>query len=631
MTGALVRKEMLQHWWAFVLIGLLSLLAVGWILLFTAMQGQGGSQLFTLRVHVYFLSIFALILGNRLVVAEYSSKTQIFLESLPFPRGRIVMVKYTIGLTVILLCAVTALGAAMLAGARTEAYTPRFAGILASRYLGFAVFAYTFFFAMGFLGRFRFMAYGLTVAALLILIRIKDLSWGELPFFYLVGGTLPFEREQFPTTQLVITGGLTLVFFLLALGLAVTREGSVSSLMGEKMSHRDKISLTALIFGLLAAIMIIEETKEKEPYEMAGGAKAEAATLAKVTVSPASRPAETLAQRLGEDLDAMAEFLELDSLPPIFIIQRPDLDPDRFEHGWLDESEGIILRTAFEHQDWRYASCLEQLTGDVIESASNGRAMKEDRFWVIDGFSVYWPHQGDATRPLDTDRHLLLRALYGTEVIGGIREPEDLRRWFLHQEAVGHQITAGIGWSLLRVLEQEAGRGKARAFMRSVLASDTPKNVTTTIRDLRYPIEMRFHRITGLELAAFLQTWNQELDQWRKPLSEEIAAIPRLEGALTFSGEPGATSLAEYRFEPPTGGESPFFERPVLLYGETAPFRDGLPESQTLRYPLSSTDPSDGFLRETWGSGTGIAWTFAADSPELRCRLISGWRHQYVP
>ena len=84
--------------------------------------------------------------------------------------------KYLIGLSVILLCAATALGAAMLAGARTEVYTPRFAGILAARYLGFAVFAYTFFFAMGFLGRLRFMAYGLIVAALILLTRLKELG-----------------------------------------------------------------------------------------------------------------------------------------------------------------------------------------------------------------------------------------------------------------------------------------------------------------------------------------------------------------------------------------------------------------------------------------------------------------------
>ena len=631
MIGALLRKELRQHWWAFLLVLLLSLFGFLLILLFTMAQDQSGSRLFVLQIHAYFLGIFSLILGNRLVVAEYSAKTQLFLESLPLPRERVVLVKYGLGLGVILLCAGTALGLGILAGARTEVFTPRFIGILASRYLGFAVFAYTFFFAMGFLGRYRFIAYGLLLAALILLMRIKDLSWGEFSFFYLVGGTLPFEREEFPLTELAVTGGLTLAFFFLALGLAVTREGSVSSLLGEKMSHRDKITLTALIFGILSATFILEETKEKEPYRMGDGATAKKTSLAEVTVAPASREAQDLANRLGSDLDAMADFLELAELPTISIRARTDFDPDRYEHGFVAEAEGVILRTNFEDEEWSYARCLEQLSGDVVELASNRRAMKEDRFWVIDGFSVYWPHQGEANRPLDADRHLLLRALYGTEQIGGIREPEDLHRWFLFQRTVGHQITAGIGWSLLRVLEQEAGREPARAFMQSVLAGDTPRNVTTTIRDFQDPIEKRFQRLTGLDLAAFLDTWNAELDEWRETLADDLASIPRLEGELQFSGEPGGTSLAEYHFAPPPGGESPFFERPVLLYGGTNPFQNSVPESQTLRHPLSADEVSEGVLRETWGSGSGITWTFAADSPGLRCRLISGWRHEFVP
>ncbi len=631
MTAALIGKEIRQHWWALALIGLFSLLGIGWVLLFTVMMEQGGSQLFSLRLHAMLLAICALILGNRLVVAEYGSQTQIFLESLPLPRLRIVLVKFFIGLTVMLACAETGLLIAMVLGARTEVYTPRFVGILHARYLVYTVFVYCLFFGMGFLGRYRFAAYALLIGGVAVLLRTRDILLHELPPIHLVGETFPFEREVYPVTSLIVTGGLALGFFLLGITLAVTREGSVSSLLGEKMSYRDKISLTALSLTIIVALNVIDRHREKPPYEMAGGISAEGTRLAAVTVAPESGPAARLANRLAADLDELADYLALERLPPVFVIERPDLDPDQFEYGWLADAEGIILRTAHRDPEWEYERCVERITGDVVEAATRGRAMKEERFWVIDGFTLLWPFRGGADEPLDRDRHLLLRALHGTEMLGGIREPEDLERWFSHQVRVGHEITAGIGWSMLRVLEREAGPEAARNFLRSVLAEDLPPNALSAWHDLRRPVAARFRDHTGMDLGEFLTLWNAELDLWRGELAGPLAEIPRLTGELDFVGEPGATSQARYRFAPPPDANTEYFRRPVLLYGETAPFTTWLPEETTKRQPLDAAEVSEAWLRESWGAGVAVTWTFAADSPALRCRVISGWQHTRVP
>lgn len=631
MTATLLQKELRQHWWALALIGAFSLLGIGWVLLFTLMMEQGGSQLYALRLHAMLLAICALILGNRLVVAEYSSQTQIFLESLPLPRLRIVLVKYFTGLAVMLVCAESGLLIAMALGARTEVYTPRFVGILHARYLVYTVFVYSLFFGMGFLGRYRFAAYAIIIGGVAMLTRTRDILLHELPPIHLVGETFPFEREVYPETSLIITSAIALGFFLLAVGLAVTREGSVSSLLGEQMSYRDKISLTALVFSLIVAFFVMDRHREKAPYAMTGGATAQGTALAAVTVSPESRPARRLADRLGKDLDELADYLALESLPPVFVIERPDLDPDQFEYGWLADAEGIILRTAHRHPEWEYERCLERITGDVVESASRGRAIKEDRFWVIDGFTLLWPFRGKADAPLDRDRHLLLRALYGRQQIGGIQTPEDLERWFSHQIMVGHEISAGIGWSMLRTIERRAGPEAARSFLRSVLGESGAPSALTAWRDLRHPVPARFREHTGMELGEFLTLWNADLDVWRGELAGPLAEIPRLTGELNFIGEAGATSQARYRFTPPPGMDPDYFRRPVLLYGETAPFTTWLPEETTKRQPLKLEVSSEGWLRETWGAGSGVTWTFAADAPSLRCRLISGWKHVRVP
>ncbi len=629
MTGALIRKELRQHWWAFLLIAFLSMCGIVWVLLLTILQDQSGSHLFALRLHAFLLALSALVLGNRLVVAEYSASTQIFLESLPLPRLRIVVVKYFLGLSILLVCAATALGAALLAGMRTEVYTPRFLGILISRYLCYTIFVYSFYFAMGFLGLFRFAAYAVIAAGITLLVKLRDVALHELAPIHLIGTTFPFEREIYPVQSLVITSALSLAFFILAMILAASREGSISTLLGERMSYRDKIALTSLIFGIMVAMVVIDEVKVKEPYAMTGGSSAGETRIARVTVAPSSENARILAERLGKDLDEMAGFLDLPTLPPVFLIERTDLDPDQMQYGYLEQSEGVIIRTAYNAEGWSYARCLEYVSGEIIDVVSSGRISKEDRFWVLDGFTLYWPHRDRPDAPLDKDHHLLLRALYGTEILGGIRTPVDLQKWFSHQMKVGHEITAGISWSMLRVLEKEAGPQEARNFMRSVLAARTPQNALTTLRELGDPIESRFRRHTGLELSSFLDSWNFELESLREIHASELENIPKLHADLNFKGEAETTFQARYRVNVTGSGTS--IERPVLLYGETAPFQVWVPEELLKRSPLTQSDSFEGWLPDTWGSGTGLAWTFAADHPTMRCRIISGWIHTHVP
>ena len=77
--------------------------------------------------------------------------------------------------------------------------------------------------------------------------------------------------------------------------------------------------------------------------------------------------------------------------------------------------------------------------------------------------------------------------------------------------------------------------------------------------------------------------------------------------------------------------------RKVLNLKETGvevflqPFAVVLAEEEMKRQPLSATEAAQGHLRETWGSGTQLCWTFASDSPALRCQIVSGWRIIRIP
>lgn len=99
MSGTLPRKELRQHWWAFLIVGVTSALGCLMILGMTVTQGQAGSPFAGLSLFVMLNgTLAALVLCHRLVAVEYHAKTQLFLDALPVSRWRMVTIKYCLGL-----------------------------------------------------------------------------------------------------------------------------------------------------------------------------------------------------------------------------------------------------------------------------------------------------------------------------------------------------------------------------------------------------------------------------------------------------------------------------------------------------------------------------------------------------
>ncbi|NLD38455.1 MAG: ABC transporter permease subunit [Desulfatiglans sp.] len=103
----LAKKDFSQNILVFIFLPLFLIFIFGIMLLGTAvsprtmgfLSAEGSFLLF-------FIPLSAIVLGNRLVVKEYYSRTQLFIESLPISRVEMVLVKYFIGLTFLLFFAV---------------------------------------------------------------------------------------------------------------------------------------------------------------------------------------------------------------------------------------------------------------------------------------------------------------------------------------------------------------------------------------------------------------------------------------------------------------------------------------------------------------------------------------------
>ncbi len=642
MIATLIKKELRQHWPALTALLIINLLVLGCALIVGWRNPMLGSKFQLLQAEEGFLAITCLILGNRLVVAEYQARTQLFLEALPIPRWKMFLTKYLTGLVTLMLIGVGTFAAIALSAAATEGLTLVFLGLVATRYLLFAWLCYGFFFLTGFLGKFRWGVYGLILLGIFTIKTFTDIELSRTGPMKLVTGDFAFERSHWPTGDLQITAALIAATFIISWLLATVREGSIAGKLGERISYRDKMTFIVVLVGLFFTISLAGEKRKKEPYDTTNASIASHAAIT-VKITPQSDAAQLVAERLAEDLGALAEFLDIDRLPSVFVSERSDLDPDIFESGHLGGAEGVALRTNFTDPEWRYVDFLEKVVGDVVDGHSNGRVYEEPGFWVLDGFCLYWAHhragENPSADPLDLEgerSNLWLRALYGTQDYAQpITVRDHLRRWFVWQNRVGHHITAGIAWSGLVSLRAEVGEERFRNFLRASLGRDTPVNILTTARDLIVPPDRRFKNTTGLSLDEFLGSWNGKLDSAREKLGDQARTIPRLEGSFPFSSASdagdsftGDSFTGEYRFTAPA--DSSELSRAVLLYGDAVPFYPQVASETLLKRSPLSLDPAlgeqSGTVYEDFPAGARIAHTFAAHHRILGCRIISGWQ-----
>ena len=634
MIRSILYKELRQHWWAFLLIGIICGLGYLGLVASAARVGTQGSTFTVLRLFSVYICLAAVVLGNRLVVSEYHAQTQLFLEALPLPRRRIALIKYFLGLVTVTFIAATAFAITLLMGLRTEVLTWNFIFFLILRFGAFCFFSYSLIFLFGFLGRYRIAFVIVVIIGTRIFSDHVSFEIVDLYPLKMIGPTFAFERENFPLNPFLITIGLGFIFLLMSLGLATIREGSVAALLGEKMSHREKITVAILLMGSMFGGYLLDEHKPKEAYRLHGAATSSAPSKGiQVSVSPDSTEGQILADKLREDMEALGEYLGIKSLPPVFVIHRADLDPDLHERGFLNKREGVVLRTNFSSQEWSYEHFVEKLVGQLLRVHSNRRLLKEDRFWILDGFTLFWARRSDEStvstdveETLNASPDLLLRALYGTRDRSPFT-PSDMRRWVLLQDELGHEITAGIAWSVLRVLESTAGPEKCRAFLQSILAVDSPKGIATSLRDLFSPPEQHFRDHAGLSLEEFLPVWRRELEGLRSGNEEQLNALPRISGELNFNELSRDSLVAHYSLLEPAN-VSPE-QKARLVYASLKPFEHGVSESLLIPVPLGlNTDSRSGILPDDFPRGTRLLYTFRIYSKKLNCHIVSGWQRK---
>ena len=564
---ALLGKELRQH----AAIGIALVLCLGGIfllmLLGTLMRSETVSLMTTHARFLIFLTLGGMVLGNRLIVGEYYGRTQLFVEALPMRRWEMVALKYLLGLALLLLAAGASLAISAATSLSREAIDGQFLAIVAARTASYVFCFWSFFFAMGMIGRFRIPIY---LAIVLAIFAVDEMTAFRLehfgPIAVLDPSTLPFERETLPARAVGETLALGTGLIALAFLLALINEGSVAETLARRMSQREKAMIGILFIALMLALVFFEERRDKEPYAFTEEqvVRSETWPLEVLYLLPEKRDdAELLLGQLEDDLGALATELGWRVVPAVRVAYGSSLDAGIYDRAELENNDGILVRANFVPSagfDARDFSA--HITALMLDDATRGRARFEPKAWLRDGFAHWWSlreRSADGVDPMACrdGNTTLPRALWATR-----SEPlteELVAKWLRYRERHGEDLAEAVATSGLWALEALHGRDAVLRLAHAIFARESPENARELFYEWRHPLAVVFQEATEVDWSDFITEWNGWLERLRQTpeCSRHLAAVPEGTGSIEIDAGTGAVRDLTYGFSftrPPAEG-----------------------------------------------------------------------------
>ncbi|MBK8010693.1 MAG: ABC transporter permease [Deltaproteobacteria bacterium] len=642
----LIRKELTEHRTRFLLVALV-------FHAFAMLQGfaearSGLSGAVAFRAPLVIGAPLCAFMAVQVIVSqEFSRRTQLFLEALPVTRAEIALSKFIVS-------AVFAYGTIVLGFLLTMTLSGRpaptlihVAGPTLFRVLAWVVTSHGFFFLLSTLGRYRFLVFGLGYLALVSLFELTDLEPLATPPFSVLDGRFGTETSV-AWGDILETCGIGWAFGGLAFLVLLVREGAIATRLSEPMSDREKLAATAVsVVALVGLVSVIKHTKTI-PFDLPNAVIEQSPGITIKLLPSDDRAAdERLLADIRLRLEAARRYLEIDALPPVFLVRSPDLDPGTAQTGKLADASGVVLRFREASTPVGQARLQAAIIRQALLVLTNERACLEANRWILDGFGLF------AMAQLASDTHsdealsqvLRLRALYATKV--GF-ERADLDRWLSLRERLGEEVADGLAADLLSNLHARYGKEKLGTWLRAHLGTPYPRDIRALW--LTPHFSDAFARSIGVSFDEAFENWRHGLTP--KVGSDEearLASIPKIDGTVSMRpigketrrieiqlSEPtrrGASSPVEFRYariEPinaeldPASLRTEYLEpmRPANTPETTAP-ETTAPETTA---PVATAQVFETFVR-----GARIAWTFSMPVDALACDVISGWKRETIP
>jgi hypothetical protein len=536
---ALLAKEARQH----ALVSLALFVTVGLGYLITLLGSIANDGVTMLDAHAaferVFLPIVAIFLGHRLVVAEYSVKTQLFLEGLPIPRVLFVSVKALVFAGVLFVASGGSLLSVSLLASLRESIGLAYFAIVAARTLAWTLFLFAFFFSMGFVGRYRYPIFVFLGLGLLALDQIADVDATDCGPIALVGPTFVLERSSPPWIDLATTTAASLALLGLAFGLALAKSGTIAENLARRLSARERSIVGGAVIAALISLSAFEE--EPEEFEPVTEGPGWLADRSEVRVFYGRAELEAGARRVRDlvrgDVQALDRAIDL-RLPRVAIVFDESLPA-----GVIDTPPGrhAVVRVHPSAADDPLAVRAGAVRA-LLVAATEGRADFEPYAWILDGFPG-WLVARDHPRTA-----VLARARYAFGA-GGL-DRDRVRAWHRTREELGPPIATALAESGIDTLARDRGPDAALALANATFGRPVRTSSLTVLDELVDPPDARFEDATSLGFDAFLERWRARLAESRETTAVEARVeVAREEGAIRTirAHAPPSATLVHHR------------------------------------------------------------------------------------
>jgi len=609
MTRAWLQKELRDHWLALIGAGVFGAVLYGLLLFGISVDQARGSWLEAPRRFTVAWSLLgSTYLAGRLIRREYNSRTQLFLESLPLSRTRVLTVKLLLGagLTAGVLLASIGIGAAI--GWQTQPASARLLGFVGLRVLSAGLFFWALWATAALLGRYRIpllLVLGLALGALAQFTALEPMNLGPAR---LLGDELPFEETVLPWEALAVTWAGILVFVGAAYALVLAGDGLLTVQLSDRMSHREKVYVTCVVLAFLVGMGTLDATRRPEPYRLADALVVESPG-ARVEVSAELEPAlaRELADQLLGTVESARVYLGLEQLPPLALLPTRELDPDEMERAYVANATGVVLRGALGDPQLDRAQLAMESLHALITDTHEGRAMRETSHWVLDAFSHL-----HSQRTLHGEQGLELLWKRAALVPPSPLEPF-LAEWDLAQEQRGTCLSGAAAASVLMTVEALAGPQALQRVSQRILNENAQRSWLVPDPSLGTLLEEE----AGLKVAQVERAWRQRLEQARSEHAAVLGPLSQVRPRLELRRLSGRTFELRHQLDLISAPPEPW--RYSLRYGELGPMDVPVDDHNFQQQQAQVNSGRPAILPAALVEGARWMWVVDLPSPELEC------------
>jgi len=519
MSLPLLRKEAREHGPV-----LAATAAIGALALFTMLgvaENSGGRFVGLTRFLLTIAPLIALVLANRLIVREYTGKTQFFLETLPIGRARVFATKWLLGCGLMLLTAWLSWRLALSYTRRTEVLAAADANRVLMCAAVVCVTLWSFAALAGMLGRYRYLAWAAVIVAALLAMDIAGTPLFDLPIIRLLGQGVQMATELPETSAFVEALVVTVICVTGATALALVGSGAMASTLAQRMTARERAFALVALIAVGTISTTLEPKPVQPPFEITRGERFEG-RWTRVGVLPAGTldadAAQSLAHAIADDSDALIDAFALTEHPPVFVLAQQGLDRHVMQRAALDASDGIVLKVAPNAPPENVRMLVAH---SLVADSTLSRGMKDDRHVLLDGLATYWPMRDDAA---GRERWWLRAASLPEQL-----PVEALTDWAETSERFGECQSLALAFSVFDTLVQRVGRDATLAAMKELFRE--PKD------DLRVLFERRptaTLATAGVDFASLASAASAARDQARERHAAELARRPTIEASVDW-------------------------------------------------------------------------------------------------